>query len=700
MNDMSDWKETLKKDFGLKSKPENRNLLSNAISTFLHKHYNQFTEIQKKAIDPIYEGKDAILISSTASGKTEASLIPISARICEDRENTLCIYIAPTKALINDLFKRLETPLSHLGIDSAIRHGDKPINLKDPKISFLFTTPESLDILLYKNYSFLKKTKFIICDEIHLLFGSPRGMQLIFLINRLQNLVGKKIQRIALSATIGNKEDLKNWFKTQRVIKPEFRWIDKDFSLKDIIRESKSKKILIFANSRKLCDDIFLKLNNFTPYQVFIHYSNLVKTQREYVEDQFKKSEFAICIATSTLELGIDIGSIEKVILYDPPYTVSSFLQRIGRGSRRFQKSPVSMIPKNNLELLHFLALVDLAKKGLIEKTPNTFLYSVFIQQLFSIFSEKHNHKFHEKVLIELFKTFPELGPDDINLTCEILIQKGYLTYEDKWSTYGMGALLEKLHNRREIFTNILYIEPGKQIFFQNQCIAKLSLPLNYIKIGSVFLFAGRYWKVISLSEIKINVILCKPVSDPILPRYSSAFNIFSNHLLSNNIKKILGEKIQTDGLNIDKNTNYRIQNINRILIQKNYSNFILFYKINNKYVYYTFSGAIENMILQIVFLSNGNNIKSVKKTQNFAIESDEALDFSCLPSDEDNLHNIISSNWKKFRSYSIVGPFFDLLPVELSKKEIVSQILFNVDFSIIIRLRKATIINISENPF
>jgi ATP-dependent Lhr-like helicase len=127
---MKDWKEILKEE-GFVSKPSSTILLNNAISAFLYKHQQQYTDIQSQVIQPIYSGENALLISNTASGKTEAVAIPIAARISENRKDSLCIYIAPTKALLNDLHKRLSVPLNRLDIQLGIRHGDKPLSSSD-----------------------------------------------------------------------------------------------------------------------------------------------------------------------------------------------------------------------------------------------------------------------------------------------------------------------------------------------------------------------------------------------------------------------------------------------------------------------------------------------------------------------------------------------------------------------------------------
>ena len=711
MSEPSDWKQLLK-EIGFKEKPEPDVLLKNAVSAFLHQHQEQFNDIQSKAIYPIYVGENALLISSTASGKTEAVCIPIAAKICENRENSLCIYVAPTKALLNDLYKRLSIPLHRLDIQLAIRHGDRPLPSSDQELSFLLTTPESLDILLSKDYPFLSKVKFVICDEIHQVFGTPRGCQLVFLLERLKKKTDRKQQRIALSATVGNPSTTTEWFQggnspvrvfsttTKRPIDPELHWLDSHNPLKNVIQQSKAKKVLIFVNSRRMCDDLFLELRNFLPYRVFVHYSTLERAQREYVESQFKTSEFAICIATTTLELGIDIGSIEAIILYDAPQSVTSFLQRIGRGSRRAGKTWVIMTPKNNLELLQFCALTSLASEGIIENTPLGQFYSVLIQQIFSSVAAKHHHRVHEREIEEICTCFPWIQPEEIALIMQKLSSLRYLQYEAKWSSYQMGPMLEALYNDAVIFSNISNGKSGIQLFHEGRRLASLPLQVVQLRLGAVILFAGRYWEIISVGEGRITVRLTNPAPSPIRPSYGKGGGNYMSAIVAQKIKTIISGRANLSDFKLDGATENRLRGLQIRIPSQHFEGYIFQARSAFEYFYYTFAGGLGNTILNLLFSKFGYPCQLVKKAESIAIHSDNPLDFALIPNHENVLKEIIHDHWQSFLPLVSVGPFFNLLPVSLKRKEVLSQVDYGDTISNAIVMRNRSVIPISGRPF
>ena len=709
---MKDWKEILKEG-GYELKPPSTTLLDNAISAFLHKHQQQFTEIQIQAIEPIYSGENVLLISSTASGKTEAVAIPITARISENRKDSLCIYIAPTKALLNDLLKRLSVPLHRLEIQLGIRHGDKPLSSSDQELSFLLTTPESLDILLSKDSPFLSKVKFVVCDEIHQIFGSPRGLQLLFLLERLKKKSSQELQRVALSATVGNQNIVSEWFRggekpvkvfstgTQRPLNSEFHWLDEPDSLRNIIQLSRAKKVLIFVNSRRMCDDLFLKLHNFSPYRVFVHYSTLEREQREYVESQFKASEFAICIATTTLELGIDIGSIEVIILYEPPQSVTSFLQRIGRGGRRSGGTWVIMTPKNNLELLQFCALTSLASEGVIENIPPGQFYSALIQQIFSCIAAKHHHRVHISEIEEICKSFSWIQPEEIPLIMQKLSSQNYLRSEARWpSNYQMGPKLESLYNDMEIFSNISNGKSGTQVFYQNRRLASLPLPVNHLRLGAVILFAGHYWEITTVREFRITVRLTNPVSSPIRPSYSKGGGIYMSSIVAQKIKTVLSGSVDLLDFKLDKVTENCLRALQARIPSESFEGYILQTRHDSKYFYYNFAGGLENRILQILFLKFGYSCKLMSKAEGIAIYSDSPLDFSLIPGNNVQIKEIFHNHWNSFLPSVRVGPFFNLLPLSLRKKEVLSQVDYGCTISNIINMRNRSVVSISDKIF
>ena len=352
--------------------------------------------VQNAAGDAIFNTDDNVLLTaSTASGKTEAAFFPILTLLDEQPSATVgVLYIAPLKALINDQFERLDELCEEAGIRVSKYHGDVPQTqkrklLKKPS-GILQITPESLESLMINKHmeipSLFGDLRFIVIDEIHSLLRGDRGGQCFCLIERLCKLAGCHPRRIGLSATIGNPEaaglflaagsgkktiipkidapkevwrlSMEHFYNTapqadendpdtvsasQSCIEPPTDTAPKaaDPGMGYIFEHTKGKKCLIFTNSREECESVCQNLRqyceaNHEPDRFLIHHGNLSASYRESAEEEMKDDDSmqSIC-ATATLELGIDIGRLERAFQIDAPFTVSGFLQRMGRTGRR-----------------------------------------------------------------------------------------------------------------------------------------------------------------------------------------------------------------------------------------------------------------------------------------------------------------------------------------------------------------------------
>ena len=350
--------------------------------------------VQNAAGDAIFNtDQNVLLTASTASGKTEAAFFPILTLLDEDPSGTVgVLYIAPLKALINDQFGRLNDLCQEEGIAVTRWHGDaarsgKQKLLKHPS-GILQITPESLESLLINRHmeipSLFGDLRFIVIDEIHSLLRSDRGLQTFCLIERLCRLAGCKPRRIGLSATIGDPELAGRFLAAgsgRDTIIPRFDggkeiWrlsmehfyssapqadegrpvptgtppvedptdtapTSADPGIGYIFEHTRGKKSLIFTNSREECEGVCQQLRqycelNHEPDRFLIHHGNLSASYRESAEEDMKDDDslMSVC-ATATLELGIDIGRLERAFQIDAPFTVSGFLQRMGRTGRR-----------------------------------------------------------------------------------------------------------------------------------------------------------------------------------------------------------------------------------------------------------------------------------------------------------------------------------------------------------------------------
>ncbi len=337
--------------------------------------------VQNAAADAIFNTDENVLLTaSTASGKTEAAFFPILTLLDEEPSNTVgALYIAPLKALINDQFERLDSLCAEAGIPVTKWHGDaaqsqKRRLLKKPS-GILQITPESLESLLINKHneipSLFGDLRFIVVDEIHSLLRGDRGMQTFCLIERLCRLAECNPRRIGLSATIGNPEaageflsagsfrnciipkfdqgkevwrlSMEHFFNTDTPTEGAPKHSDPGIGY--VFEHTRGKKCLIFTNSREECETVCQSLRQYCevmgePERFLIHHGNLSASYRESAEEDMKddNSLMSIC-ATATLELGIDIGRLERAFHIDAPFTVSGFLQRMGRTGRRGQPS-------------------------------------------------------------------------------------------------------------------------------------------------------------------------------------------------------------------------------------------------------------------------------------------------------------------------------------------------------------------------
>jgi len=424
------------------------------VREFIYSHgWESLREVQVAAAQTIfYTDHNLLLTSSTASGKTEAAFFPILSEICENPPTSVgVLYIAPLKSLINDQFYRIEELLAQSGIPVTHWHGDVAQSHKkkllDKPRGILQVTPESLESMLINRSNDIVRLfgdlRYIIIDEIHTLTGSDRGNQILCQLARIGHIIGHHPRRIGLSATIGDPQKAADWLGagSGRVTDvPQFeqgkiRWrlgmehfyiqnskteqandpkdqpdgpaqlaYDAGYSyMYDCVCDRKS---LVFSNSREETEYVCATFRQIAKMRgdkdVFlIHHGNLSASIREEAELKMKdEDEMAVTCATVTMELGIDIGRLERVLQNQSPNSVTSFLQRLGRSCRRGQPPEMMMVfreedplPNTPLpqlvpwELLKAIAIVQLYIEERFIEPPNVrkLPYSLLFHQTLSV---------------------------------------------------------------------------------------------------------------------------------------------------------------------------------------------------------------------------------------------------------------------------------------------------------------------------
>jgi ATP-dependent Lhr-like helicase len=369
--------------------------------------WSSLRPVQEEAGTALLAGKNAIILAPTAGGKTEAAMFPVLSRMVEDQpEGVGAIYVAPIKALLNNQSERLSLYTEMVGLRRFVWHGDTTESnrrkfLKDPT-ELLMTTPESLEVMLVSQRvdekQLFSNVAVVIIDEVHAIAGSDRGAHLMSVLERIARLSRFDVQRVGLSATVGNPQAILSWLQGTSgreglVVDPPKEPSRKQLrilyrsELADLAREAahmaKGQKSLFFCQSRSTTEAVaeYMRREHTT---ALVHHSSVSKEDRQFAEERFNRGSDVSIICTSTLELGIDVGDLDRVFQADSPDTVGSFLQRMGRtGRRQGQTSNTTFFCQNADSVLQAAALIELAKSGWVERIPITDrCWPVLIHQL------------------------------------------------------------------------------------------------------------------------------------------------------------------------------------------------------------------------------------------------------------------------------------------------------------------------------
>jgi ATP-dependent Lhr-like helicase len=468
--------------------------------------FGRLTEIQARAIEPLLAGRNCVLASPTASGKTEAALAPMLERYIRQRlkENSggvtkqtrgmrvRVLYIVPTRALARDTARRLEQPLLKLAISMAVKTGDEPALNSSRPPEFLITTPESLDSLLANKPRLLCDVRAVVLDELHLYDNTPRGDQLRILLNRLRRIrafarsrgdaASDEVQFCALSATMYDAASLASRYfmnpvsiqaEGGRALDAELLPLSGPASLRDFLatlRQRDCKKVLAFCQRRAECEEWAYLLRGSLPFgdDVLVHHASLSGRVRHAVEEKFARTGAALCFATSTLELGIDIGDVDLILLVGPPDNFSSFLQRLGRGNRRTARTAVVCFYRTPTEQALFRVFLRAARNssGLNEAAACALLCSdsglefrpsVVVQQLCSYLKQTRNGELEPEHAYQLFTSpqgEPLLDKQQYAQIVDHLIDTGFFL-PARGSALRPGPQWHKLYEERALYSNL-----------------------------------------------------------------------------------------------------------------------------------------------------------------------------------------------------------------------------------------------------
>jgi len=523
-------------------------------ASFRDEGFQTLTKIQSMSIPVISRKRNCLLVAPTGSGKTEASIIPIFSLLEIERDKypdftegnaIVVLYITPLRALNNDVLRRIMNYAKKRNLEAQIRHGDttrtarqKLVN-KPPHI--LITTPESLGIILMheKFKLYLKHLRWVIVDEVHELIGNERGTHLTVSLERLQEISTHNLVRIGLSATIGNLKDAGNFISganrkcsilvdnTIRKYDIEVKYLKGSISnvAKFVLKYLNDNKVcgsvLLFTNTRDEAEYIGTTIRNQNQIPIEVHHGSLSRETREETETKLREGTTGIVVCTSSLELGLDIGSVELVIHYGSSKQVSKLVQRIGRSRHvNFKSAKGLIIINSGDDELESLSIIKRMENRSIEvQEPHTNSLDVVTHHLVGFAISTLGPVSLQEVYQIIKRSYPfkNLPFSDFEQCAVLLDNFRIIKYDPKNKTYT-----RRIKSYKYYFENISTI-PNIVKFEVIDIIRKKrigNLDQQFIgefgERGNVFVLKGTQWRIVSVDENKLQVNVEQIYGSPI----------------------------------------------------------------------------------------------------------------------------------------------------------------------------------------
>lgn len=520
--------------------------------------WSDLRPLQRAAVQPLLAGEDALLLAPTAGGKTEAALFPLLTRMANHGwSGTSVVYLCPLRALINNLLPRVEAYADWLGRRAALWHGDvgpaarRAILRQRPDI--LLTTPESVESMLVSanvdHRGFFGGLQAVVVDELHAFAGDDRGWHLLAVLERLTHLVGRPLQRVGLSATIGNPADLVTWLqgahpggRPARIVVPEpvadepvagnstpgvagmtvsagpvTGRLDRERGVASpapagdveldhvrtlanaatvISRLHAGEKRLVFCESRQTVEELgqLLRARGVT---TFLSHASLSSDERRRAEQAFVEARDCVIVATSTLELGIDVGDLDRVIQIDAPSTVASFLQRLGRTGRRpGTRRNCLFLARDERALLHAAALLLLWGRGFVEPVvPPPEPRHIVAQQILALCLQEG--RVGDQVWSEWWNGLAPFGAG-AGAILNYLVEHKYLDHDDGMLFIGPAAELRFGWRHFMDMTSVFTSPPEFTVIAGRDEVGRIdpSVLTDAVPGERRLLLAGRSWRV------------------------------------------------------------------------------------------------------------------------------------------------------------------------------------------------------------
>ncbi|MFO0605013.1 MAG: DEAD/DEAH box helicase [Polyangiales bacterium] len=535
--------------------------------------WSSLRPVQDLAAEQILDGRNAVVLAPTAGGKTEAAFFPVLSRLLDDDVKGVgVVYVAPLKALLNNLEERVGVYAEMVGLRRFVWHGDvddpaKQAFLKEPA-EVLMTTPESLEVMLISRRirveELFPSLRAVIVDEVHALAGTDRGAHLLSVVERVARHAKQDVQRIGLSATVGNPADILRWLAGSStrpgvVVDPprakgrkELLVIQRD-AVGDLATDAATmgagRKSLVFCQSRALTEVVADRMRA-RGIDVYVHHGSVSAEERAEAERRFQHGGNNAIVCTSTLELGIDVGDLDRVFQTNAPATVSSFLQRMGRTGRRAGTVPnTTFLCEDEYAVLQAVALVELAREGWVESVavvPRC--WQVLVHQLMAMALERQGvPKADAWDHLSRVPDFAGVKRAEFEALVAHLLRRNYL--DDAGGLLVMGIAAEKTFGRRNFMemyavfsTPVLFhvkTQQGADLGTVEQDFVDRLVP----KI-SAFLLAGRPWLVEAV-QWKDKVVLVSAAPEGVKPTWGAKLPQLLGNRLCRRMRQALLEDVE-----------------------------------------------------------------------------------------------------------------------------------------------------------
>ena len=539
------------------------------ITKFTSLGFNKLTEIQQLAIPKILEKKNSLITAPTGSGKTECSVIPIFSQIKKSKSpgKIKALYITPLRALNRDVHRRIINYAKIEGLDIKIRHGDtsqterKKISDSPPDV--LITTPETLVVLLSqrKYLSALSDLEWVVIDEIHELLASERGSQLSISMERLQLNSNQEIHRIGLSATVGNISEAGKFLvgnnrkceiirdKSIRKYDVNIKFVDGGIyevadGIIDYVKEMKiHSPVLLFTNSRGESETLASVLKERTKIKIDLHHGSLSRQVREETETILRDGTPGIVVCTSSLELGLDLGSIDLVIHYGSPRQVSKFMQRIGRSKHNRDSSAKGLIITNHAddEFETNAIMQRIEESSIEEQKIHDLPFGVLAHHLVGLTKQVGDVSVETAfMMIKQSYPFRNLTIEEFLTVLETLASE-YLIFFDRekmsfWDSRGRSFRyhFENLSTIPDILKyKVVDITSKKFVGTLDQRFVG-----SYGESGNIFVLRGLQWSILNIDKksLKVNV---EPFAGKSKVPYWEGENIPVDYSTANKVGKL-----------------------------------------------------------------------------------------------------------------------------------------------------------------